>query len=406
MNFRRTFASTCLGLVLAACGADSQAPSAETTRASAEELAASCTPCLADTDCGSGVCAQFDGDMFCALKCSAGSRCASGSTCEPAVTSAGVTARACLPKASTCGGSGVAPPPPTPNGPPHLPTKGGGIIGSTGGTMPSLYFAVVGDTRPPVVNDTSGYPTTIIQTIYSDIAALSPAPAFVVGTGDYMFASATGADAQPQINMYLAARGRFSGTFFPALGNHECTGATASNCGPGGKDGETENYKAFLSSLLAPIGKTQPYYSIDLAATDASWTAKIVFVAANAWDSTQESWFDTAMSKPTTYTFVVRHEAKTTTGAPPGVAGSEAIMAKYPYTLAIVGHTHTYKRNSTREVVFGNGGAPITGGVNYGFGLVTQRADGAIQVDAIDYQSKQADASFRFALKADGSPAS
>jgi hypothetical protein len=55
--------------------------------------------------------------------------------------------------------------------------------------------------------------------------------------------------------------------------------------------------------------------------------------------------------------------------------------------------------------VFGNGGAPVTGGVNYGFGLVTQRSDGAIQVDAIDYQSQHADASFRFAVNADGTAA-
>jgi hypothetical protein len=276
-------------------------------------------------------------------------------------------------------------------------------MGPNGGTMSTLFFAVVGDTRPPVVNDTTGYPTGIIDAIYADIAALNPA--FVVGTGDYMFASATGTESQPQLDKYLASRAAYPGYLFPALGNHECTGATVSNCGPNGKDGETNNYKAFLSALLGPIGKTLPYYSIDLAATDGSWTGKVVVVAANAWDTAQATWLEQALSKPTTYTFVVRHEARTTTGAPPGVSGSEAIMAKHPYTLAIVGHTHTYKRNGAQEVVFGNGGAPITGGVNYGFGLVTQRADGAVQVDAIDYQTRQADASFRFAVNPDGSAA-
>jgi hypothetical protein len=70
----------------------------------------------------------------------------------------------------------------------------------------------------------------------------------------------------------------------------------------------------------------------------------------------------------------------------------------------IVGHSHTYGQSGTKQVIFGNGGAPLTGSGNYGFGLVQQRADGAIQFDMIDYQSKQPDTSFTFAVKADGTP--
>jgi hypothetical protein len=80
-------------------------------------------------------------------------------------------------------------------------------------------------------------------------------------------------------------------------------------------------------------------------------------------------------------------------------------MAKHPLTLAIVGHTHTYGKTGPKQVTIGNGGAPLTGGSNYGWGHVTQRGDGAVQVDMIDYQSGQPDVKFRFALKADGSPA-
>jgi hypothetical protein len=80
-------------------------------------------------------------------------------------------------------------------------------------------------------------------------------------------------------------------------------------------------------------------------------------------------------------------------------------MAKHPYTLAIVGHTHTYGRTGPRQVTIGNGGAPLTGGATFGFGLVQQRADGAIQVDMIDSATGHADTGFRFALHADGSPA-
>src|SRR5947209_4916787 len=45
-----------------------------------------------------------------------------------------------------------------------------GSIGAGGGSVSSLYFAVVGDTRPPNPDDTARYPTLIIDKIYSDIA--------------------------------------------------------------------------------------------------------------------------------------------------------------------------------------------------------------------------------------------
>lgn len=83
-------------------------------------------------------------------------------------------------------------------------------------------------------------------------------------------------------------------------------------------------------------------------------------------------------------------------------------MAQYPYTLAIVGHTHTYSKSGAREVIIGNGGAPLTSSgtsASYGFALVQQRADNAIQVDMIDSMTGQPDTSFRFALNPDGSPA-
>jgi predicted phosphodiesterase len=135
---------------------------------------------------------------------------------------------------------------------------------------------------------------------------------------------------------------------------------------------------------------------------NGAWTAKFLFVAANAWGTDQQTWLDTAMSRQTTYTFIVRHESASANTAP-GVDPSEAIMFKHPYTLAIVGHTHTYRRESQQQIIIGNGGAPISGGVNYGFGLFSQRPDGAIQVEMIDYQSGQS--SQQFAVKADGSSA-
>jgi hypothetical protein len=277
-------------------------------------------------------------------------------------------------------------------------------IGPNGGTETKLYFAVVGDTRPPVEDDTAGYPSAVIGKIYADVTALNPMPPFVIGTGDYQFSNPWGSEAPKQFALYNAAKSKYSGIEFPAMGNHECTGGTATNCGPGSSYPTTNNYSAFVSALLAPIGKTQPYYSLTVNAANSAWTAKFVVIAANYWNSAQAAWLDSTLAQPTTYTFVVRHESAKVTSAP-GVSPSEAIMAKYPYTLAIVGHTHTYYHSATREVVFGNGGAPLSSSGSYGFGLVIQRDNGNIEVDEIDMNTGLADSNFRFALHPNGTPA-
>jgi hypothetical protein len=265
---------------------------------------------------------------------------------------------------------------------------------------------VVGDSRPATIDDTAGYPSDVVSRIYGDVQALSPRPPFVVSTGDYLFASepAPGEPGQagPQLDVYLQARSRFTGQLLPAMGNHECTGATASNCGPGASSGVTANYREFLSKLLAPLGVALPYFAVDMAAPDRAWTAKFVFVAANAWSSAQADWLDTTLARPTTYTFVVRHEPASASAAP-GVLPSEAILAKRPYTLAIVGHSHTYAHtaDAPREVLVGNGGAPLTS-KTYGFALFAQRADGAVTVDMLDWQTVAPDPSFHFAVSAQG----
>jgi hypothetical protein len=275
--------------------------------------------------------------------------------------------------------------------------------GSSGSTPVSdLVFAVVGDTRPQYPDDPKGYPTDVITKIYQGVAASQPQPSFVVGTGDYQYSKATSPD--PQLDIYLGARKAFAGPFYPTMGNHECTGATGSNCGAGTVDGTTMQYTGFLTKLLAPAGQTSPYYVIKESARDGSWTAKFVFVAANAWTADQGTWLEAQMGQATTYTFVVRHEPAYDTQAP-GVAPSEAIMAKHPYTLALVGHTHTYRKSGAREVIIGNGGAPITGNVNYGWALVLRRADGAIELQMIDYTTAKPTPGLGFAVKADGSPA-
>jgi hypothetical protein len=448
--------------------------------------AGQCRACTTDNDCSGGVCAQFQGDSFCAPKCGTSTDCASNESCSAETSVTGDQTSVCVPSENTCGtsvgpasdgGPALPPgcdaavsaqPPDTcgtlvgpnttaacnscgtthtcqPNGcyggwwcdtstskchaPPAscAPPAGDagapppgctplpqsfdagtgpitGTVGPNGGSVSRLFFTVIGDTRPASPDDTAGYPTAVIQKIYADVAALNPAPLFSVSTGDYMFASTSGGQASPQLDMYLSSRSQFGGVFFPAMGNHECTGATASNCGAGNSNGVTDNMTQFLNKLLGPIQKTAPYYSIEIDAMDMSWTSKFVFVAANAWDSTQASWLQQTMAKATTYTFVVRHESSSASTAP-GVSPSDQIIGAAPYTLLIVGHSHTYSRPSQKQVLFGNGGAPITGSANYGYGVFTQRQDGAIVVDAVDYQSNVADGSFHFAVKPDGSAA-
>jgi len=268
----------------------------------------------------------------------------------------------------------------------------------------SLLFTVVGDTRPADPNDVAGYPTAIIDKIYEDIAALNPLPFFTVSTGDFQYSTRSGGYAAPQLDIYMAARAKFSGPFFPAMGNHECTGATDSNCGPGNKNGETDNYNQFMSIMLGPIQQTKPYYSVNIDATDGSWTSKFVFIAPNAWDSGQQTWLQQTMAQKTTYTFVVRHEASDATPAPPGLAPSDAILKASGYTLLILGHSHTVSRPSLNQVLFGNGGAPLSGtSVDYGYGLFTQQSNGSIHVDSIDYMTNKPDPNFlAFAVNPNG----
>ncbi|HEY1555122.1 MAG TPA: metallophosphoesterase [Kofleriaceae bacterium] len=275
-------------------------------------------------------------------------------------------------------------------------------------TLPALFhFAVVGDTRPANEDDVAGYPTTIITQIWKDVQAVSPRPDFAVSTGDYVFANSAMAGSastvDPQLDHYLTARSAYTNAVFPAMGNHECTGATASNCGMGAVDGITFNMAEYERRMLAPLGITTPWFSIPFAANDASWTAKLVFVAANAWNPTQAAWLDQTLAQPTTYTFVIRHESAQVTD-PVGVTPSETTIAKYPLTLKIVGHTHTYTRDTAdHEVICGNGGAPPTSGHSYGYAIVERLASGDIQVSEHDYESNAVTDQWR--IHADGTDA-
>jgi hypothetical protein len=451
--FASVLAAAVLGAsALAACTQNAVAPGGT-----------SCSVCAIDSDCAGGVCSQLGGASYCASACSTGADCAAGEQCLSVSAVTGDPATVCVQVASTTCGPNVQPPPTPDSGPTNScpgfadpntassctscttktqsncqangcyggwwcneqtqkceqapancsgPTSGGppppsypgftSTIDANGGAESLLYFGVVGDSRPATEDDTAHYPTAVVSKIFQDLGALTPPPPFLVSTGDYQFSNPHGSQAHAQLQTYLNARTAYAGIQFPTMGNHECTGGTTSNCGAGNTDGITNNYSAFMADLLGPLQKTTPYYVINVNEPANAWTAKFVFVAANAWDGVQASWLDQALAQPTTYTFIVRHEpanASTTLG----VSGSETIMAKYPYTLAIVGHTHEYRHsNGSREVIIGNGGAPLSNNGNFGYALVAQRPDGALTIDMYDYASNASDTAFHFAVKPDG----
>nr|HEX4317549.1 metallophosphoesterase [Kofleriaceae bacterium] len=292
---------------------------------------------------------------------------------------------------AACGGGGVG------------GGGGGGIdagsgSGSGSGSASSLVFAVVGDTRPPSIDDTANYPSPIIDKIYQDIESATPHPQFAISTGDYQYASTTGSEQAAQLAKYMSARSAFDGPLYPAMGNHECTGYTDSNCGTGNPDGTTTNMTAFLSMMVSPIGETEPYYakSID----GGAWTAKIVVVACNAWTTAQNTWLGQQLAMPTTYTFVVRHESAADM-SDTKCSQSQTTIDDYPLTLLVVGHTHEYRHvSSAKEIINGIGGAPLTSGTNYGYTIVTRNDDGTLTVATYDYETHKTIDSFT--VKADG----
>jgi hypothetical protein len=168
-----------------------------------------------------------------------------------------------------------------------------------------------------------------------------------------------------------------AGPVYLTMGNHECTGATASSCP---NLNETPNVQAFIQ--MVPSGVTKPYYRIDM--NTPLGTAKFVFIAANAWDSTQQTWLTTQLSQATTYTFLMRHESLQSSGVPTGVTASESIVTAHPYTIELLGHTHEYRHVDTQHVISGNAGAPLTSGGSYGLLLVEQQSNGNITVNEID----------------------
>lgn len=350
---------------------------------------------------------QYAGSDFCGRLCGPG-ECREGETCVEAVQEDGTTVSVCAPENGTCGASGCGTCPagsscdlisgecvePEPDGgddggveePDAGPDGGGdggvdggtdpGSVGPNGGKLPYLFFAVVGDTRPPASDATQHYPTKTITQIYKDFEALTPRPAFVIATGDYIFAKPQGTEGAKQLALYVKARNAFSGPVFASLGNHEC-GGNNGNCA-----GATQNnsYNAFLDKLVKPLGKSKPYYSVPIDDVDGKWTSKFLITACNAWSNTQRDWLKTQLAKKTTFTIVARHQP-IGSDAPCNVE-MDKILAGAKYDLLLVGHRHFWDWSaSKRQLTEGLGGAPISkAGQVHGFATIRQLADGRFRV--------------------------
>jgi hypothetical protein len=349
-----------------------------------EQASASSTSKTGGITCPDG--SYCYGSYYCSL--AAGGSCTSTDPCN----GASGTYTSCSTAGSTAGGSSSGSTGGSPGG---GSSSGGsstgaaptGTVGPQGGSVSSLVFAIVGDTRPQDEGDTAAYPTALITQIFANITAASPQPQFVIATGDYAYCS--GSDCAAQTANYIPAANQFPNQKFLAMGNHECNGYTSSNCASDayadGVTGPTPNFTNFMSMLSGfgidsttqpTLATGNPYYEVDINSSDSTnpWTAKFVFIAANAWDSGQSSWLTTTMAKTTTYTFVIRHESYQDDGAAssdlPGDQGaSDAIIQKYPYTLLLVGHTHEYSQSTSGskqvELIVGNGGAETSGPAGY-----------------------------------------
>ncbi len=211
----------------------------------------------------------------------------------------------------------------------------------------------------------------------------------MVSTGDYMYASTspvTSGSAATQAQDYVTAAAAWTGTFFPGMGNHECDGFVADNCT---STSQYPNISAFTQTILKNAGQSNPYYSIPINSTTGDWTAKLIVVACNYWSTTQQSWLTTQLATSTTYTVLVRHENADATSTPPCFPTVPNLMASAKYDLSIVGHVHDFSAtSSSKEVVVGHGGAPLTAAYSgtYGFVTVEQLSTGW-QIKNYDYST-------------------
>ena len=257
-------------------------------------------------------------------------------------------------------------------------------VGAQGGTVDKLHFAVVGAVLPQGAQE---FPTALASRIWQGVEDETGHPHFAIATGDNVPAAGLPA-ATAQLEHYQQARARFHGPVFFAVGEQDS--------GP--------LYPAFARSLLLPSGQARPYYQVRLHARDRTWEAKLVVVAEESWDEAQAAWLRSTLAESTTYTFVVRHRPLDTHEGGPGTRASAEILAEAPYTLLIAGHEDRVRHDAAhRQLIVGNGSAPLGAAAQYGYVVARQRSDGAMVLTAYDYDTHAT--AQRFAVQPNGGAA-
>ncbi|GAC1343479.1 MAG: hypothetical protein NVSMB23_17350 [Myxococcales bacterium] len=248
-------------------------------------------------------------------------------------------------------------------------------VGRDGGAVDRLWFAVTGDTRPSTCDASDLYPRAAIAEIAASMRALHVQ--FALDLGDHMYVcNGSSAEATQQMGFYTAAIAGGPDTFFLTLGNHDCGSSFARfGAGKGCLEGsEDANFRAYLAAL----GRTLPYYAIDV--DTAAGLARFVFVADDAWDAAQAAWLERTLAEADArarYTVIARHHPLT--GPRQGDPAIVQAIERHRATLLLAAHLHTYAHGADhggRAVILGLGGAPSSSPP--GFATVLQNTDGSL----------------------------
>jgi hypothetical protein len=268
-----------------------------------------------------------------------------------------------------------------------LPGRGG--VSNDGGTVDRLYFALTGDSRPPIcdlffVGKGFDYPTANVTKLAQQMEARQTQ--FALDLGDHQFVCVGGiTEAQTQIGAYVTAMANFKAPFFMSMGNHECVfalGGTLDDCGANNPSDPA--YTAFMQALASVSPK--PYYSVDIQTSMG--LARFVFIADDAWDSTEASWLSALLTDADVrarYTIVAHHHPiSQTNGNYPAIWS--AIKA-HKYALHLTAHQHLYSHDtqndaSGRSVIVGTGGSSDE--TLLGYATVVQGVDGRLYFTMYD----------------------